>query len=417
MPYAAGIDEKEGLFEFASFKGLRNNVDPESFSPEDLVTALNVDIDDAGGISRRKGFSSPVVAGVDRALFAAGSVCLGVGSNALKLIQPDWSTTTLRSGLAASRPLSYAAVGNRVFWSNGVETGCVQDGVSRTWGLEVPAAPEAAAVSGTLRAGTYQYVITYLREDGQESGASKAGTITLAAVGGISLSPIAVSDDPSVVYKVVYVTAVDGETLYRYGVAANADTSFVIRGPRAGASPLSTQFLRPAPAGDHIGYGNGRMLVAADSRLYPSEPFAPELFDLRRSVPFLDRITLLAPLSGKDAGIWIGTASQIIWVSGEGPETWAYDVKAEYGVIPGTAYYSDSSVLAPEPTDPVPVVFFGSRQGLCVGRPGGVLLNLTEDRFAYPVMDRGAALVRRHRGMVQCLMSLQGTEVAGNVAA
>lgn len=140
MAYADKIDEREGLEEWSGFLGLRNNVDPESFGREDLVAALNCDIDDSGGVGRRKGYSAPVTANIDRDLWASGALCLGVGSNVLKQVHPDYTTTTLRSGLTAARPLSYAAVGDRAYYSNGVELGCVQNGANRTWGIAVPGA-------------------------------------------------------------------------------------------------------------------------------------------------------------------------------------------------------------------------------------------------------------------------------------
>ena len=136
--YAAKIDEREGLEEWSGFLGLRNNVDPTAFGREDLVTALNVDVDDSLSIGRRKGYSAPVTANVDRDLWASGAVCLGVGSNALKQVLPDYTVVVLRTGLSPSRPLSYAAVGDRVFYANGVVTGCVQNGANRTWGITPP---------------------------------------------------------------------------------------------------------------------------------------------------------------------------------------------------------------------------------------------------------------------------------------
>lgn len=412
--YAKTVDEREGLEEFSAFMGLRNNVDAASFGREDLATALNVDVLDDLGVSRRKGFSSALTTAIDRSLWASGDVCLGVGSNSLKLVNPDYSTKTVLTGLTPDCPLSYAAAGDRVFWSNGVQKGVVQGGANRSWGIDVPEQPVATAGSGELLAGLYQYAVTYLRADGQESGASLAGTITLDGQGGILLTSIAVSTDPSVAYKAIYITSVGGETLYQAGVITNATASFAIREPRMGASPLLTQFLQPPPAGEHIAYQNGYMLVADDARLYPSEPYAPELFDYRKALPFLGRITMVAPVKG---GVWIGLDGQIIWLTGDTPEVWDFKEKTDYGVIPHTLWYGDAGTIGDGQGIGETAVFFASKRGLCVGLPGGRLVNLTESRFAYPVMDVGAGIVRRHRGTNQFLVTLQGAETAGNVAA
>lgn len=411
--YAAPVDEREGLEIFGSWMGLRNNVSPDGFGRGDLSVCVNCDIDDALGISRRKGHSAVLTANVDRDLWASGSVCLGVGSNALKQVLPDYSTITLRSGLTASRPLSYAAVGDRVYYSNGVEAGCVRDAANHSWGLDIPAVPVATTTGGTLPAGEYQYAVTYLREDGQESGTGRAGTITLAATGGIALSAISVSADIDVAHKVVYMSSTGGETLYRVGVILNSETVFAIRELRMNASPLLTQFLQPPPPGDHIAYWNGYMLVGDKNRLYPSGPYSPELFDLRKSVPFLDAITMIAPV--KD-GVWLGLDGQIIWLTGSTPETWDYRAAANYGVIPGTAFFADTGVIGDGQSTGEMAAFFASKRGLCVGLPGGRLTNLTEARFSYPIQERGAGVVRQHRGINQFLVTLRGAETAGNVA-
>ncbi len=423
--YAPAPDPREGLFVFDDFHGLRNNVSSETFLPGDLVTALNCDIDDALNIKRRKGHSAPVTSAIDRDLWSEGGLCLGVGSDALKLMNPDYSTVTLRSGLTASRPLAYALVGDRAFYSNGVELGCVQNGVSRTWGITPPGVPIAAATGGTLMPGLYQYAVTYLRDDGQESGTGRAGTIELLAAGGIALSLVPVSSDPSVTAKAVYISTVGGETLWRAGIIANATTTFTLLAPQANASPLLTQFLSPPPPGDFLGYFNGTLLVAAGNRLYQSEPYAPELFDYRKSIPFMGRVTMIAPIVGKGDGFWLGTDKQVIWINvnrptlraaGESTSAWDYQPKADYGVIPGTLYYGDGELLGDASVrDRLP--FFATTRGLCVGKPGGDLINLTQARFAYPAQERGAGLVRRHRGIAQYVVVLRGTEVAGNVAA
>lgn len=412
--YAASVDPKEGLEVFDQFLGLRNNVTADNFGREDLVAALNVDIDDSLAISRRKGYSAPVTSAIDRALWASGSICLGVGSNALKQVLPDYSTIILRTGLTAARRLSYAAVGDRVFYSNGVEKGCVRDAADHSWGLAVPGVPVATTTGGTLPAGEYQYAVTYLREDGQESGTGRAGTITLAAIGGIALSSIPVSDDVTVTHKVIYLSPTGGETLYRVGVIMNAETTFAIRELRTGASPLITQFLLPPPAGDEIAYWNGYLLVGKQDRIYPSEPYAPELFDWRKATPLLSRVTMIAPVTD---GIWLGLADRIVWLQGSTPETWAYKTKAEYGVIPGTLAYADTGVTGDGKNTGDMAAFFATARGLCAGLPGGQMINFTDGRFAYPMQETGAGIVRQQQGINQFVCTLRGAEVAGSVAA
>ena len=415
------VDPKEGLVEFRDFKGLRNTVDISSFGRGDLTTALNVDIDDEENINRRKGFSTVMTSAVDRALFAAGPLCLGVGSNALKQVLPDWSTITLRSGLTANRDLSYTPVGARVYYSNGVELGVVENGQHRSWGLPVPALLQAATTGGDLQPGIYQFTVTFIRQDGQESGAARAGTIALTATGGISLSAIPVASDATIVAKAVYVSTRDGSTLYRAGLIANATTTFAIREEGDPAAPLQTQFLSAPPAGDFLAFSRGHMLVAAGNKLYPSEPYAPELFDLRKRVTFLDRITMIAPIADgkvyKQHGIWIGTDSQIIWLQGDSPDKWDFQVKAGYGVIPGTLDIADGELIGDGTARGSPAAFFASKRGLCFGKQGGEFHNATEARFAYPSMDKGAGVVRRHIGTGQYVVTLQGTEVAGNAFA
>lgn len=415
---AKPVDEREGLQEYADWHGLRNNISTESFAPGDLVVALNIDVDDALNISRRKGYSAPVTGAVDRDLWASGSVCLGVGSNVLKLIQPDYSTATLYAALSPSRSLSYAAVADRVFWVNGSELGCIQNGVNRSWGITPPAAPNASIASGSLDGGIYQVAVTYLRQDGQESGAARASVISIPDSGGISLSSISVSADPTITHKVIYATTVGGETLYRAAIIDNATTAFVIAGPPSDVSPLMTQFLSPPPAGDYIAESRGHMLVAAGSRLYPSEPYAHELFDLRKSIPFGDVITMIAPISDgkiyRQHGVFVGTQSQLIWLEGDSPGKWEYRVLMNVGVIPGTLSYCDGELLGAGDSKER-IAFFATKTGLCAGKMGGEFVNLTQARFAYPVQERGAGIVRRHQGMAQYIVSIQGAETPGNV--
>lgn len=66
-------------------------------------------------------------------------------------------------------------------------------------------------------------------------------------------------------------------------------------------------------------------------------------------------------------------------------------------IIPDIDFQADSSQLRPQ-------------------FDGGTMLNLTEDRFAYPVQPTGGGLVRLWRGINQYVATLRGAEVPGNIA-
>lgn len=298
-------------------------------------------------------------------------------------------------------------------YSGTVVVGSITINAGETWFFPLIGRPQmqTSLVVSVLPAGKYQYAVTYLRSDGQESGTPRAETIELASPGGISLTNIPVSADPTVTYKAIYVSTAGGEILYRAGVIDNSTTTFAIREVRMNASPLLTQFLSAPPAGDFIGYHGGVMLVAKGNRLYPSESYAPELFDLRKSIPFTDRITMIAPVKN---GLWVGTDSQILWLDGAVPEKWDFKIVAEYGAIPYALTYNDSELIGDGSAAGDSVAFFVAKRGLRCGHLGGRLINLDRDRFAIPIQERGAGIVRRHRGMAQFLVSLQGAETAGN---
>lgn len=408
------LDPREGLFEFTEFRGLRNTVDPSDFEPGDMATALNVDVND-GNVTRRKGYGTVVVAGVDRDLFASGSNCLGVGSNVLKQIMPDYSTIVLRSSMTPNRALSYCAISDRVYYTSGIEFGVVQNGANRTWGMVPPVLGAVTLTGGGLLAGRYQLTLTYVRSDGQESGARLSQVVTVPAGGGFTAA-LPVSTDPTVTYKRVYLTARDGQALYEYATVPNADTSISIQLAQPGTIPLETQFLVPPEmlgTISHIAYGNGHMLVAADNRLFVSEPYAPELFDPRKAYAFPDRVTMIAFL---EDGAWLGTDTQIAWLASSDIEKWEFKQRANYGVIPGTAKVHSAEAIAGGESK-LPAVFFAANEGLCAGMANGELLNFTKARFAYPIQPLGAGVVRDYRGGVQWLVSLNGPETPGNVAS
>lgn len=400
--------QKVGQHVHEKFAGLRNNIDAGEFDLDDLEVALNTDINDSNVIQRRKGFGAAVAAGSYHSLWSGAGVCLVVTSTTLKRVAADYTLTTIRSGITAGLPMSYYAVGARTYYSNGVESGVVENGVSRSWGLEVPTLPVVSAISGLLRAGRYQVAVTYLRSDGQESGASRARVFELLEPGGLRVSNIPVSTDLDVSSKAIYISHWNGETLYRKAVVDNSVTSVDIVEDGVSTLPLLTQQLEPPPAGQIVSSYNGRVLVACGAVIYPSEPYAYELFDHRATLTLESDITLVAPVTG---GIFVGTDNGTIYLQGDDLSRVNFVPKADYGVIPGTLAMVQSDTLGTGTTNGTAHIW-ASKQGLCIGADNGEYRNLTQERFSYPVTDRGAGLVRRHRGMNQYVAVLQGGTVS-----
>lgn len=364
--------------EFKGFRGLRNDVDPERLESGDLVVAENVDLDNSGRLSRRSGYVLQM-AGDVHSLWADSEVCLFVQGSTLKRLNDDLSTATSVKSLSSNDPVSYDRLNDTVYYSNGTDTGAFGPAGVRSWGLTPPdVLPAISLTGGNSPAGTYQYTMTYLRTDGQESGAGPTGTVELTEKGGIIFGYLPVSDDPDVTHKAIYLTPANGEVLYRAMELDNSTTTAVYTGEGLGlVTPLDTRYLMPPPAGHVIAHHYGRMLVATDRYLYHSEAMAPELFDYRRFTPLPHRITLVAPTIG---GVFVGTDNNIAWLAGPDADSFTYEEKADYGAIQGTLSYVPSNLLALDiPPQNIPV--WTGEKGIVAGLPDGSLISLTEARY------------------------------------
>jgi hypothetical protein len=122
-------------FQFNKFTGLKNTVNRERMTPEELEVAVNVDIDNMGQLRRRRGFTS-VSGGNFHSLFTSvdGTV-YGVKNNALGIIRPNYTFISLRSGVGPE-PISYVHVGDFVYFSSAVSSGKIDHatGTVYDWG-------------------------------------------------------------------------------------------------------------------------------------------------------------------------------------------------------------------------------------------------------------------------------------------
>lgn len=390
----AAFQRDPGIVAYEAFAGLRNDVDPHRFELADLAVGTNIDIDDTGGAARRGGRTLKR-AGAAHSLWSDETLALFVDGTALKRLNSDYTATTMRTGLTSGLRMAYQKVNDQVFFANGAESGVLQAGVVRSWGLPVPPSLFVSATVGDMPAGDYQFVMVYLRNDGQQSGAGLAGRITLTAGAGIVLT-LPVSADPDVVAKAVYLSTPNGDVLYRAFTVLGAVTTFTYTNDTTElAMPLDTQFLSAPPAGHLLGYYRGRVFVAVGDALFYSEPAAYELFDLRRYLSFDSRISVIAPIEDREhPGIFVATETSTGWIQGTEADSFKFVPGANYGAVPGTLVFVDGALFADRSAGARMLPMWLSTQGVCVGLPGGTVQNLTRAKYQFTAQGSGCALFK-----------------------
>ena len=262
----------------------------------DLAVAYNVDIDDTGRVSRRSGFAVGVDGISYHSLFCDQGTALVCSGNALMVLHPDLSTTSIRNVTVGARMVyvaTYNGADEEIYYCNGYEKGVVRGELSYDW-------------TGN------DYV-----------GPTKTKTF----------------DDP--------------------------------------------------PTGHLLGLYNGRMYVAEENMLWYSQPFAYSWFDYARNyIPFKSRLRMIAPA---DDGLFISTDEELYALTGPNPAEFISRKLKSYPAVEGTMVKIDGSKLG-EGDMPSEVPMFATTKGLCVGGPGGTLLNLTERKLSYPAAMFGAGL-------------------------
>lgn len=393
---------KQKTVQIEKLNGIRNDVDIERLAVGDLASGVNIDLDETGKPSRRLGFTQRV-AGTPKSLFGAGAYGYLLDGTDLKLFTPPSLLTVLRSGLSASKRISFTEFNADIFYSNTEVTGKISQRVDKPWGIPTPASSAATVSSGNLRDGWYGYTITFVRRNGQESGARHMSVVKVANNQGFSLSAIPVSTDPDVTRKNVYVTGRNGELPMLVGFIPNAQTIFDYRYDMAGSVPVTTMFRGPPPKGHLLASFNGRILIAQGEYLWYTDPFAPEQVDYRKGyIPLGEEATIIAPVT---SGVFVATQSRTLFLSGDSPEKFIFTEVAPYGAPLGDVVYVDGSFVT---KDGIPKTVAGwlSKTGFCAGADDGTLTNLTQTRYTLGATKRTATVFKQRGGLTQFISVL-----------
>lgn len=132
--------------------GLNDKVDPVRIKPEELSSAVNVDIDRTGRVSRRNGFAS-VLAKAGHSIFSCGNYCLFVSGTDLCTLEPNYSWSSIGTVTLGAK-VDYYKLGNTVYYLNGYERGTVVDRVYAAWDAASYVGPTTTKTFSNPPAGT-----------------------------------------------------------------------------------------------------------------------------------------------------------------------------------------------------------------------------------------------------------------------
>lgn len=382
------------------FAGLNTVDSKHTVGLKGLLVADNIDIDNDGKrISRRAGYEKVFDAPIDAAWGDDGILLLRSAGN-LYRYTPGASSVLLRSGCTGTGDLCGLTFNGRTYWSDGTDTGVIENGLNRSFGLEVPSRITAVAGSGgQLSAGWYLLSATFVREDDQESGAPLSTTIELTEDGSSITVTLPLSSDVTVDRVRLYMSEPNGQALYFVGETFNGLSTYLINGVPGTTQRLAGQFKGPPPAFSQITHWNGYLSVAHKTHVYFSEPLNYELFDPLAAFTYDGfMVNVVGALEG---GLLVGTEKSIYWQTSE-----RLRKLAPYGAVPGTWLMVPGSVIGKGEIADICGMFM-SKKGICVVYPDGQFRNVSEQRVTGFDAVRGTAMLRERLGQRHYVSVLQ----------
>lgn len=150
---ASKPDELPESIILGEFAGLRNNVAPERMKPDDLQTAVNVDIDDAGQLRRRRGYTRKML-GDFHSVKTLTRGTLAVKDGSIGWVLPGYVFVPLQSGIGPA-PVASLQIGEDVYFSSTTNAGVIhEDDTVEEWALSASATRWLSpAISPTSTAG------------------------------------------------------------------------------------------------------------------------------------------------------------------------------------------------------------------------------------------------------------------------
>ena len=358
--------------------------------------AVNVDVDLEGRFRRRRGQSLIRSGTTLSSLWATRDESRAFYKDGSQLY--EFFGDAAQSSLVASNLVSLARVayiempGRGIVFSDGVTIKRIVGTVVKPIGLAAPQGTPitVAATGGSLPQGRYLVACSFMDALGEESGLTSADVAIVQANGKISVvlpQPI----ESQITSVLVYVSAVNGETLYLSATVPVGVTSLQIVLPPSGGRVPTTRFMQPLPAGDLLAFHHGRTYSHRDGVVSYTDPYSGQHNPAGHYMRFAVPVTILHATS---YGLFI-VADQTYLLTGE-------PIEGNLKVVNPITAVRGTLALFPDTEE----AMWFTPQGLAVTNNGNVEL-IQQDNVNVSQARRGASIHREIDGLRQNITSLE----------
>lgn len=383
-----------------------NNTDREDrLGTSALRKGVNVDLLEGGKPRRRAGYERLHAFTSPHSLYSTGEALLFVSQGVLYRFDGLVAPEQIATGLASF--VSYAEVNNEIYLTDGTQNLVLgSDGTVKLLGLAMPLGQPAlsANAAGGLYEGRYQVAITYVNDEGMESGTGQAAAIDIPEGGGIALTNIPQSQDQGVVSIRIYASEANGENLYYRTSISPGVTSFNLNVHQP-QKLLDSMFKNRLPAGKDICFFNGRVYVGGSKFIHISDPLDYGRYSLLDGYYCLpDNIVALLPV---DRGIFVGTDKKVVFLQGDRPDNFTLTTVAQSAMVPDTGTFVDGAFFDQELAGQTLAVWWTAEGVLYLGLESGDVRKIREADLVLPEFESGTVAEVDRQGVKQLLSVLK----------
>jgi hypothetical protein len=312
--------------------------------------------------------------------------------------------------LTRDATVQYAELNGDVFWMTPYQRGRVDSsGASGYWGLNTPFIVSAVpSASGGLYAGDYQVTLTAVYQ-GLESGAPAPTVVTVPNGGGISVTvPVGGTFN-------IYVSNANGTAIELRQAATATSGQTVVVGTGQRGRLLDSLLAIPPFYGTALCVHKGRLLVADGSTLWFTSERSPHW--LFPHTGYVRESASITGIGAVEDGIYVGTAESIVFLQGSDPTSMARRVvSADAGMVMGTVCTQLPFDVATEGAPLRQAAWLDTDGYPCIGKPGGVVVRPTLNRYSAGALTSGMGAYRVREGIRQLLFAEWSGPIGANVA-